>query len=91
MKRRNHTKNYLRYFGYSRQDTIPCEVCEKTSRGKHHIIFRSKGGSNRTKNIIALCGECDDRAHNRRNIKKPHLSAEKLNEIHAKKIGENNK
>lgn len=49
---------------------MPCEVCGKTAVDIHHIIPRSKFGK-KTKelqddvsNLIALCRECHDKAHN---------------------------
>ena len=79
----NHKKIYCNYFGYDVGDTIKCEVClydlhlpfsEKTkvrvAVDIHHIIPRSKGGSNRIRgskypldypeNLIALCRECHE-------------------------------
>lgn len=76
----NHKKIYCNYFGYDVGDTIKCEVClydlhlpfsEKTkvrvAVDIHHIIPRSKGGSNRIRgskypldypeNLMALCRE----------------------------------
>jgi hypothetical protein len=43
-----------------------CRVCGSTNLVQvHHIQFRSKGGGNEPENLIALCGDCHDGAHNK--------------------------
>ena len=42
-----------------------CEYCGKKAVDPHHIVYRSKGGSNEAKNLIALCREC----HNSQEVK----------------------
>ena len=37
-----------------------CEYCGKKAIDPHHIVYRSKGGSNEADNLIALCRECHD-------------------------------
>jgi 5-methylcytosine-specific restriction endonuclease McrA len=58
---KNHTKIYLKYFGYGIDDYIPCEVCDNKAVDIHHIEARGMGGSN-TKDVIenlqALCRQC---------------------------------
>ena len=79
----NHKKVYIDYFGYAVGDIVICEVCKhqvsdinnfkekppvlREAVDIHHIIPRSKGGSNRIRgskypldfpeNLIALCRE----------------------------------
>jgi hypothetical protein len=49
-----------RYFILSR-DNYTCQVCKK-SKDKilhtHHIVFKSKGGSNKASNLITVCTDC---------------------------------
>ena len=49
-----------RYFILSR-DNYTCQVCKK-SKDKilhtHHIIYRSKGGTDRASNLITVCSDC---------------------------------
>ena len=49
----------LRYFVFAR-DNYTCQVCK--SKGKilrtHHIIYRSKGGTDRADNLITVCTDC---------------------------------
>lgn len=78
----NHTKVYLEHFGYSGYEFIPCEVCGNKAVDIHHIMPRSKFGS-KTKhiqdaieNLIGLCRECHDKAHNET------FSKDYLKEIH---------
>jgi len=42
-----------------------CEICEDDSvlLDKHHIISKSKGGSNKAYNIAHLCPNCHRRVH----------------------------
>ena len=60
---KNHTKTYIKYFGYCEQDFIPCEVCSCRAVDIHHIKARGMGGvaNNRLdviENLQALCREC---------------------------------
>ncbi len=59
-----HKKIYLNYFDYGEQDFIPCENCSNRAVDIHHIIFRSHGGTDTIDNLMALCRECHDKAHN---------------------------
>lgn len=49
-----------RYYVFDR-DNYTCQVCNK-SKDKilhtHHIIYKSKGGSNKVSNLITICTEC---------------------------------
>ena len=59
-----HVKNYLQYFNYGIDDTIPCEICGKKAVDIAHITPRSKFGSKRKDeqdhitNLCALCRDC---------------------------------
>ncbi len=49
-----------RYYVFAR-DNYTCQVCKK-SKDKilqtHHIIYKSKGGSDRASNLITVCTDC---------------------------------
>jgi 5-methylcytosine-specific restriction endonuclease McrA len=81
---KKHTKIYLKYFGYSIADFIPCEVCGSKAVDIHHIEPRGIGGS-KTKDVIenlqALCRSCHHEADFG-----TELSKEKLKEIHKKTL-----
>lgn len=51
-----------------------CQLCGKSVRGRkvnlHHIISRSKGGSNRVDNLALLHEECHDNLHSKGKIAK---------------------
>ena len=49
----------VRYFVFAR-DNYTCQVCHKKNKilHTHHIIYKSKGGSDRTDNLITVCTEC---------------------------------
>lgn len=58
---RNHTKVYLKAFGYDVSDFIPCEVCYSKAVDIHHIEARGMGGSKDADsilNLMALCRTC---------------------------------
>lgn len=53
-----------------------CRVCRRIthvgmpptnpySKHRHHIIFRSQGGLDKTWNVVTLCGTCHGRVHAR--------------------------
>ena len=49
----------IRYYVLSR-DNYTCQVCKKKNKmlQVHHIIYRSRGGTNRLNNLITVCSEC---------------------------------
>ena len=50
----------MRYFILSR-DNYTCQVCKKSKDkifNTHHIVFKSKGGSNKASNLITVCTDC---------------------------------
>ena len=58
---KKHTKIYLEYFGYTRDEFIPCEVCGLRAVDIHHIDCRGMGGSrdkDKIENLMALCRGC---------------------------------
>lgn len=41
-----------------------CRVCGSRVRVQvHHIVYRSRGGSHDTSNLVCLCGSCHDSVH----------------------------
>ena len=48
-----------RYFVFAR-DQYTCQVCKKKNKilNTHHIIYKSKGGTNRADNLITVCSDC---------------------------------
>jgi len=59
-----HTKIYFNYFGYGEQDFIPCEMCGSRAVDIHHISGRGKG-KDVIENLMALCRDCHNQAHNK--------------------------
>jgi len=55
-----YKRTYLQYFGYSKQDFIPCELCGAQAVDIHHIENRKqrKDLENDINNLMALCREC---------------------------------
>ena len=49
----------VRYFVFAR-DKYTCQVCKKKNKilNTHHIVYRSKGGTNRADNLITVCTDC---------------------------------
>lgn len=48
------------------RDRFRCRGCAKQAQEVHHIIFRSHGGGDEPDNLIALCRNCHEIAHGRR-------------------------
>ena len=59
-----HVKTYLDYFEYGIDDWIPCENCLNRAVDIHHLTFRPQGGTNDINNLVAVCRECYNKAHN---------------------------
>ncbi len=69
---RKHTKIYMDYFGYGKEDFISCEVCGKRAVDIHHINCRGMGGSkdkDTIENLMAVDREC----HLKYGDKKEHM------------------
>ena len=49
----------VRYFVFVR-DNYTCQVCKKRNKilNTHHIIYKSKGGTDRADNLITVCTDC---------------------------------
>ena len=75
-----HVKTYLDYYGYGEQDIILCERCNKKATDIHHIIYKSQGGKDTIENLIALCRDCHNLAHNEK------ITKEELYKIHNKNL-----
>lgn len=78
-----HTKVYMDYFGYGKEDFCGCEVCGQRAVDVAHIVARSKFGTKRKEqqdninNLIGLCRKCHyDYDFNNK------WTAEQMQEIH---------
>ena len=58
-----HAKIYMGHFGHGIDDVILCEVCMAKAVDIHHIQYKSRGGKDEIKNLMALCRKCHDKAH----------------------------
>lgn len=49
----------VRYFVFAR-DNYTCQVCKKQNKilHTHHLVYKSKGGSDRADNLITVCTDC---------------------------------
>ena len=59
-----HVKAYLKHYGYTVADFIPCEVCNSRAVDIHHIKARGMGGSkdkDTPDNLMALCRPCHEK------------------------------
>jgi 5-methylcytosine-specific restriction endonuclease McrA len=81
-----HIKVYFNHYGLDEHSFIACEVCKAKAVDIHHIVFRSKFGK-KTKdqqdaieNLIALCRECHNKAHDNK------LTKEWLLELHTSNL-----
>jgi len=75
-----HIRIYLKYFGYGIDDTILCERCNSKAADIHHIVYKSQGGKETIYNLIALCRDCHNLAHNEQ------ITKQELQEIHNKNL-----
>jgi len=60
---KKYVKNYFKANGYVEGDIILCEVCNSMACEIHHITFKSQCGSDEADNLIALCRNCHNKAH----------------------------
>ena len=64
---KNHTKIYFKYFNYTGQEYIECEICNSApSVDIHHIVSRGMGGVKNNRldvifNLMAVCRACHDK------------------------------
>lgn len=58
-KGQQYSYHDVRYFVFDR-DNYTCQVCHQKNKilNTHHIIYVSKGGSNRADNLITVCTDC---------------------------------
>ena len=62
---KKHTKIYMDFHDYCKDDFIPCEACGTTAVDIHHLEGRKMGGSKNKdfiENLIALCRRCHIKA-----------------------------
>ncbi len=57
---------YLKHFDFCEQDIILCENCNAVAVDIHHVVFKSQGGKDEIKNLIALCRNCHTLAHEKK-------------------------
>lgn len=50
-----------------------CLLCGKSITQYHHIIYKSKSGSNTVKNFCGLCDDCHENVHNNRSVEEKLL------------------
>lgn len=71
------------------RDNYTCQYCKGKSKDSklevHHIIFRSQGGSEESKNLITLCKTCHGKLHNGKVNLKPIPKFEKMKRMLARK------
>jgi predicted HNH restriction endonuclease len=60
---KKHVKIYLKHHNYGEQDVILCEKCSLVAVDIHHIKLKSMGGTDDIDNLIALCRNCHEIAH----------------------------
>ncbi len=65
---KKHTIIYYDYFDLTQDDTFVCEYCQqRRANDIHHIEPKKMGGlkdKDYIENLIALCRECHEKAHN---------------------------
>jgi 5-methylcytosine-specific restriction endonuclease McrA len=78
---KKHTKLYLDFFGYVKDDFMCCEVCGGRMVDIHHIDCRGMGSSknkDEIKNLMGLCRSCHleygDKKQHTEFLKEKHLT-----------------
>jgi len=61
---KKYIKIYLEAINYDYTIFIPCEICSNPAVDIHHIKYKSRGGQDEIKNLMALCRSCHAKAHN---------------------------
>lgn len=77
---KKHTKLYLDFFGYVKDDFMCCEVCGGRMVDIHHIDCRGMGSSknkDEIKNLMGLCRSC----HMEYGDKKQHIEFLKMKHL----------
>jgi hypothetical protein len=60
---KNHTKIYMKFFGYQIPEDARCEICRAPCQDIHHIHGRGKG-MDVIENLAGLCRNHHDDCHN---------------------------
>jgi 5-methylcytosine-specific restriction endonuclease McrA len=60
---KKHVKVYHDYFDYYYGQFIACENCTKKAVDIHHLTFKSQLGKDEIDNLMALCRDCHNKAH----------------------------
>jgi len=74
---KKYKKDYFNHYGVGEQDILLC-VCGKVAIDLHHVIFKSKGGTDHYTNLIPLCRECHEKAHSNKEFNE---SLKKIKEL----------
>ena len=61
---KGHVRIYFEHFGHGIDDIILCESCYMKADDIHHLKYRSQGGKDEISNLMALCRDCHNDAHN---------------------------
>ena len=81
-----YIRTYYDYYNYVAGQFVACECCGAVAKNIHHIEYRSHFGKKEIKkrdsieNLMALCVECHNKAHNE------IFKKEYLHEIHNKNL-----
>ena len=83
---KDYVRVYYDYYNYVSGQFVACECCGAVANDIHHIVYRSHFGNkekskcNDISNLMALCRECHNKAH------QEIFKKEYLQEIHNKNL-----
>ena len=77
-----HKTIYMRDMGCGEDDVLVCDCekgfnpdCEYIARDVHHVDFKSEGGKDELKNLVAVSGNCHTKSHGKKGGNKHKFKA----------------
>jgi len=77
---KKYKRNFLKHYNIAEQDFISCMIhdCGLQAVDTHHVLLKSRGGTDEVSNLCALCRTHHQAAHF---LVEPYLSEEYLLEV----------
>lgn len=59
----NYKEKYRKHFNLAIDDYVPCLICRNQAVDLHHIVRKSRGGSDHVSNLAPLCRKHHNEVH----------------------------